>query len=234
MTRKNTLALLWREACWFSLALALLVVALVWLGGCTPQPLVGPPADLETVARPDPVVAPTPPPTPAVAQPAPQPSAPLGWRAWIPPTQSPNGDREEGHWVTISPQGVTLEEIEPDKPMPRAPRTYTPNRPVRSERRGSPSAVSSPGRPPQAFTPGPQGPGTATPLSPAPVGQPPQPLGAPSHPLAPFQTPATQTATPTPAIPASGYSEAVQQLQRMLAVPNGTPPTSSAPGGPTK
>ena len=94
---------------------------LAGLVGCTHQ-LEGPPADVDTLAKLDP---------PKQAPPAPQPPpGPLpsagSFRAWIPETVQPNGDRVEGHWMLISTTPPALEIAEPPKPMPRVPHAHAP------------------------------------------------------------------------------------------------------------
>jgi hypothetical protein len=180
------------------------------LTACTPQPLVGPPVDLKTIAQPDPVVPPPPEPPPVVVAPSAVPTPPPGWRAWIPPTQAANGDTEEGHFVTISPQAPPVEEVEPAIPMPRAPRNYTPQRSLRgpSREKQAPSRQT-----PQT----PQGPLLApgTSLTPAPG---PQPMPA----AAPIQAPLP------PALPPSAYSTVGSPVQGIMGT---TPATSVTFGG---
>jgi hypothetical protein len=81
------------------------------------SPLQGPEIDMAHVATPDPIaeqVRPAPPLTPPAG---------LGqWRAWVPRQTTREGDVTEGHWLTMSVAPPVIEVIEPEKPMPRAPK----------------------------------------------------------------------------------------------------------------
>jgi hypothetical protein len=95
----------------------LLLVSLCALGYAACAPLQGSPVDLATIATPDPIaelVRPALPLTPA--------SAPGTFRAWIPRQVTPEGDITEGHWLGLTLAPPVLEGLEPDKPMPRAPK----------------------------------------------------------------------------------------------------------------
>jgi hypothetical protein len=99
----------------------LLIPLLVGFLGC--QPLQGPAIDLAQVATPVPI--------PVQGRAVPQltpPGVPGTWRAWIPRQVSTEGEVTDGHWHTLSLAPPVLEVIEPDKPMPRAPK----NQPVKT------------------------------------------------------------------------------------------------------
>jgi hypothetical protein len=114
------------------------------------QPLQGPPVDLATIATPDPLPEPV---RPAYVTPA---STPGTFRAWIPRQVTPEGDVTEGHWLALTLAPPVLEGLEPEKPMPRAPK----GQPVK--------LPTGKGQTPALVAPGPELPARALPPGPPP------------------------------------------------------------------
>jgi hypothetical protein len=94
------------------------LLSLLTMGFLGCAPLQGPAVNLTTIATPDPIPEQMRPP-PALTPPV----TPGTWKAWIPRYVSREGEVTDGHWQSLSLAPPVIEEMEPDKPMPRAPKT---------------------------------------------------------------------------------------------------------------
>ena len=136
--------------------LRLTLLALLALATAACAPLQGPEVDLAAIAAPEPLPEPPRPPQP--------PSGPTpgqgAFRAWVPREVTANGDTIEGHWLTISTTPPPVETLQPDTPMPRAPKVLR-QKPVQHQAQApatpgllpqTPGALQTPGAP-QAVLP---------------------------------------------------------------------------------
>jgi hypothetical protein len=114
--------LLGRRHAWFGLLVVIILLTVTAMFGCMPQPEQGPPViDVTTLVEPTP--------QPPVTQPLPVPGPAVDagrFRVWVPRVTSPQGDVVEGHWAVISLAEPAVQSIEPDKPLPRPPKTLFP------------------------------------------------------------------------------------------------------------
>lgn len=136
--------------------MAILFMLVLLLAGCRGmQP--GPTIDPVAISTPDAVLPLRPVPPPPVLPPMRPPSASDTFEAWVPARTLPSGERVEGHWVTIPLTPPAVEVLDPARPIPRAPRLPTAQKPQPGQRTGaSPQQHQTPAptSPPPAAGPG--------------------------------------------------------------------------------
>lgn len=164
---------------WMLVVLALLGALLLWLllGGCE-SVKEGPAVDLRDLAQPEKE------PQPPLPKPSRPPQQAGKLRVWVPRQETPNGDIQEGYWLTLSAKPPQAETVEPPQPLPRLPHQYQSRRQQPQRQPATAQRQAPPGMQERRGTgaPGAAGP---SPGGPQFLGVPEMEMPGPGHPTLP-------------------------------------------------